>query len=91
MTRIILDANLASKLNELGQPVELCDPSGQVVGRFVPRIDLSQWEPMTPEVSEEELDRREQANEKRYTTAKVLAHLEEPVTWPRTLRPAASG
>jgi hypothetical protein len=77
VTQIILDANLTTRLNELGQSAELCDPSGQVIGRFVPRIDLSQWEPITPEVSEEELDRREQANEKRYTTAEVLAHLEK--------------
>jgi hypothetical protein len=40
-------------------------------------IDMSEWEPLTPEVSEEELDRRERSNEKRYTTAEVLAYLEK--------------
>ena len=77
MPQIILDANLASRLNELGWPAELCDPAGQVIGRFVPKIDLSLWEPISPEVSEEDLDRREHANEKRYTTAEVLACLEK--------------
>jgi hypothetical protein len=75
MTQIILDANLATKLHELGQVAELCDPSGRVVGKFVPLIDLSIWKPISPDITEEELDRIEQANEKKYTTAEVLAHL----------------
>ena len=44
MTRVTLDAVASSKLHELGEPVELCDPSGKVLGRFVPAIDLTQWE-----------------------------------------------
>jgi hypothetical protein len=35
---------------------------------------MSEWEPVTPEVSEEELDEREQSTEW-YTTEEVLAHL----------------
>jgi len=75
MAQLILDANLSSKLHEFTLPVDLCDPSGKVLGRFVPLIDLSEWEAVSPEASEEELDRRERANEKRYTTAEVLAFL----------------
>jgi hypothetical protein len=37
---------------------------------------MSEWEQLTPDVSEEDLDRRENANEKTYTTAEVLKHLE---------------
>jgi hypothetical protein len=77
MTQIILDASASSKLYHLTHSVELCDPSGRVLGRFVPLIDMSEWEPLSPDISEEELERREQANEKRYTTAEVLAHLEK--------------
>jgi hypothetical protein len=58
------------------EPVELCDESGKVLGRFIPKIDLSEWEPISPDISEEELRRREQSNEKRYTTAEVIAYLE---------------
>jgi hypothetical protein len=75
--QIILDAGVASKLYDLKQPVELCDPSGRVLGRFVPQIDMSEWEPVSPAASEGELDRREQAGEKRYSTAEVLAYLEK--------------
>jgi hypothetical protein len=77
MTQIVVDLNLATKLHELGKPAEICDPSGRVVGRFVPLIDLSEWEPVSPDISEEELRRRAKSNEKRYTTAEVLAHLEK--------------
>jgi hypothetical protein len=77
MTQIILDAALASKLHALSEVVELCDPSGQVLGRFLPETDLSGWEPVSADVSEEELDRRERAGEKRYTTAEVLSRLEK--------------
>jgi hypothetical protein len=77
MTRVLLDATLRSKLHNLSHPLELCDDSGRVVGRVFPTLDLSQYEPLEPQVSEEELDRREQANERRYTTVEVLAHLEK--------------
>ncbi len=77
MTQIILDEVLRNKLQHLAEPLELCDQSGRVVARVFPMVDLSGYEPREPQVSEEELDRRELANEKRYTTAEVLAHLEK--------------
>jgi hypothetical protein len=77
MTQIIVDANVLQKLDGLTQAVELCDPSGRVLGRFEPKIDLSGWEAVSPPASEEELDRREQADEKEYTTAEVIAYLEK--------------
>ena len=77
VTRITIDADTRSKLLNLTEPLEFCDEEGRVLGRFTPVVDLSEWEPITPEVSEEELDRREQSNEKRYTTAEVLKRLKE--------------
>ena len=67
MTRITLDASSSSQLHGVVRPVELCDPSGKVLGRFVPLIDLSEWEPLSPDISEEELDRRANSKERRYT------------------------
>jgi hypothetical protein len=77
MPKITLDATLSGKLQELAEVAELCDPSGRVIGRFIPLVDMSEWEPVSPDVSEEKLDRRERSNEKRYTTAEVLAYLEK--------------
>jgi hypothetical protein len=77
MTRVIVDDNLRAKLHNLTETLVLCDEGGHVFGHFVPSIDLSQWEPVSPGVSEEELDRRAGANERRYSTADVLAHLSQ--------------
>ena len=77
MTQVILDSNVSIKLQQLGQSVELCDPEGRVLGRFVPLIDLSEWEPVSPDITEEELERRMKSNQKRFTTAEVLARLEK--------------
>ena len=76
MAQITLDSTVAGRLLGITQPVELCDPTGRVLGRFVPLIDQSQWEPVSPDVSEEELDRRAKSSERRYSTAEVLTHLE---------------
>ena len=77
MTQITLDSGLSKQLHALGQTAELCDPSGKVLGRFVPAIDLAEWEPLSPDVSDEELARRARSNEKRYSTAEVLSRLEK--------------
>jgi hypothetical protein len=74
MTQITLDAAAADKLNAIEGIVELCDPSGKVLGRFTPAFNPSEWVPISDDVSEEELDRREQSTEW-YTTEQVVAHL----------------
>jgi hypothetical protein len=74
MTQITIDAALSSQLQRLGQVAELRDPSGKVVGKFVPHIDLSTWEAVTPEPTEEELDAIEQANDWR-PFEEVMDHL----------------
>ncbi len=57
MSQLMVDAVLSSKLGQQFQPVELCDPSGRVLGQFIPKVNLSEWEAVTPEISEEELAR----------------------------------
>ncbi len=76
MTNLILDPGAVSRLQAVNEAVNFCDPTGRVLGRFVPTIDTSQREPLTPEVSDEELDRREREEES-YTTDEVLACLEK--------------
>jgi len=49
MTRVIIDDVLRSKLHNFTEPLELCDASGRVLGRLVPAIDLSDYEPWIPE------------------------------------------
>jgi hypothetical protein len=75
MTRIVIHPGLQSQLQGFTQPVELCDESWRVLGQFTPALDLSLYEPLEPQVSEEELLRRSQSQEKTYTTAEVLSSL----------------
>jgi hypothetical protein len=56
MSRIILDRDTVAKLLAEDGPVEVCDPSGAVVGRFAPQNSSKE-----PRISEEELARREAA------------------------------
>jgi hypothetical protein len=78
MSKIVIDASLRSLLQAVSQPVDLCDETGQVLGRFLPAVDLSsQYEVVEPPISDEELDRLSRSNEKTYTTAEVLAYLEK--------------
>lgn len=77
MTRVIVDNTLLAKLHNLSETLVLCDAAGHVFGHFVPVIDPSEWEPASPGVSEQELDRRARSTEHRYSTAEVLARLDE--------------
>jgi hypothetical protein len=75
MSSITVDAALRDKLSNLLKSVEVRDEAGNVLGYFTPKFDPSKWEETGPEVSEEEMRRREQSNEPRYTTAEVLDYL----------------
>lgn len=77
MSRVIVDEILRSRLHNLSEPLELCDDSGRVLGRVFPAMPLSEYEPCEPRISPEELRRREESHENRYTTVEVLACLEK--------------
>ena len=76
MNRILVDADLKLKLHDFSEPLELCDASGRVVAHVVPVVAITDCEPLTAEISDEELDRRAALRENRYTTRQVLDHLE---------------
>ena len=73
MSTMTLTADLKRQFDKLREPTDLVDELGQAIGRFVPQRDLDS---MTKPASDEELRRRLAANEKRYTTAEVIRHLE---------------
>ena len=73
MTNIFLDANLHSKLLNLNQPLEICDETGRVLGRFTPVADLPNSNGIQPQLTEDQLLQR--AQEPGYSTAEVLAYL----------------
>jgi hypothetical protein len=75
MSQIIVDAAMRMKLTNLSRSVDLCDESGIVIARLVPVLDQSQFEPVEPIISAEELQRRRQ--EPDFSTAEVIAFLEK--------------
>jgi hypothetical protein len=74
MTRITLDEPLKSRLDNLIEPVEFCDQSGRVLGRYFPTFEPADYEPLDPQVSNDEL-RRRKASPEWYSTAELLNHL----------------
>ena len=76
MTQIVVDAVLREKLNDLTESLELCDESGQVLATLTPAFDPADAERARPQLSEEELQRREQ-EVGGYSLAEVLTHLEK--------------
>jgi hypothetical protein len=77
MSKIVVESALRKEFQKVYYPVEVCDETGHVIGRFYPSLDLSEYELISPEISDEEMERRLNSNEKRYTTAEVLAFLEK--------------
>ena len=76
MTRIFVDAATQARLGGLEEFLEFCDESGRVLGRFAPSGKPVPDQKLEPQISEEEIRRREKSTERRWTTAEVLAHLE---------------
>jgi hypothetical protein len=75
MTRIEIDPALGQRLHQVTEPVELCDESGAVLGRFVPAVDMGRFEPVTPDLTLLAMEQRRQSTEW-FSTAEVLRHLE---------------
>lgn len=74
MSRVILLPDVIQKLMAECQPVEVCTPSGKMVGKFVPVSDPSLYD-LTPKISEEEIRSRLGFKEGR-SLAEILADLE---------------
>jgi hypothetical protein len=58
MNRMVLDPLMVEKLRGVFDQLELCDTSGNVLGRFIPRSKSVQHPEMEPQISEEETQRR---------------------------------
>jgi hypothetical protein len=77
MNKIILDPTVLTSLGNLDHFAELCDRSGRTLGYFTPAADHDLYAAAEiPPINEGELQRRE-TEERTYTTAEVLDHLEK--------------
>jgi CRISPR/Cas system-associated endonuclease Cas1 len=76
MSKVTVDTALLNKLRDLEGPVELCDQAGHILGQFFPKLDATKHN-LKPQISEEEIQRRKNSEDKTYATAEVLARLEK--------------
>jgi hypothetical protein len=70
--KIVLDDKLHEKLVDQMHPLEIVDAAGNVLGRYVP--DLSGYEGLEDDITEEELQRREKETGGR-TLAEIMEDL----------------
>ena len=80
MKRIIVDDELRKTLLDFSEDIELVDEAGRILARVqrsTPWLDPDEWEPLTPEISAEEIQRRLESGEPTYSTEEVLAKLRQ--------------
>ena len=75
MDRMVIDAALAAKFQQLDGPTELVDAAGYVVAVVEPRVDPALYDLIEDEFTPEEIERRCQPGRKTYTTEELIAKL----------------
>ena len=75
MNRMVIDAALAAKFQQLDGPTELVDAAGYVVAVVEPRVDPALYDLVGEDLSPEEIDRRCQPGRKTYTAEELIAKL----------------
>jgi hypothetical protein len=60
MSAVTVNPATQAQLSSVYQVVALTDAQGRILGHFIPAIDPEIRKAMEPDISEEELDRREQ-------------------------------
>ncbi len=76
MNRIIIDDVIRSRLGDLRLPSELQDESGRVLAYLTPAADAAVYAELDPQISEDELDRREKESRGR-PLSEILSDLEK--------------
>jgi hypothetical protein len=74
MTRVTVDAQLQQLFLNFTKPLELCDESGSLLGKFIPampQITEDDWIDLTPDLTDEELEEEIDSGEG-YSTQEVI-------------------
>ena len=75
MNKIFVDPNTGTQLSGLQASVELCDPSGRIIGWFQPAVSSENYTGLEPPFSKDELRTADQEQGGR-TLDELLADLE---------------
>jgi hypothetical protein len=76
MTQVVLDDATLEKLAQVTTTVDLCDRKGRVFGQFTPSAKPSRYVGREPDITKEELQRREREGGGR-TLAEIMRDLEK--------------
>jgi hypothetical protein len=76
MTKVVVDATMRARLNNLADLLQVCDESGRVLGYFHPIAAPDPVAPVQSPVPEEELERRRRQRTGRALTD-ILKGLQE--------------
>jgi hypothetical protein len=74
MTRVTVDTQFQQLVSNCTAPLELCDASGSILGRFIPAmppIVEEDWIDLTPDLTDEELEAEIDAGEG-YSTQELI-------------------
>jgi hypothetical protein len=70
MQKLVIESQLLSLLGQVDRRLELCDPTGQTIGYFVPAVlhgpEMYLW--AKAQIADDELDRRKHEPDGRSTT-----------------------
>lgn len=80
MTRVTVDAEMRKVLLDFTKPLELCDESGSLVGKFIPampRIVQDDWIDLTSDISDEEIKREIESGDEGYSTGELIAEIKK--------------
>jgi hypothetical protein len=79
MTRVTVDKEMRKVLLNFTKPLELCDESGSILGKLIPaKPDITEddWIDLTPELTDEELEKEIDSGEG-YSTQELIAEIKK--------------
>jgi hypothetical protein len=80
MTRVMVNADVQKVLLNFTKPLELCDESGSILGKlipFKPDIAADDWIDLTPDETDEEIQRAIDSGEETYSTQDLIDQIKK--------------
>jgi hypothetical protein len=80
MTRVIIDPEVRKVLLNFTKPLDLCDESGSILGKLIPTkpiTDTDDWIDLTPDETDEEIQRAIDSGEETYSTDELIGQIKK--------------
>ncbi|HJQ81003.1 MAG TPA: hypothetical protein VJ828_13670 [Lacipirellulaceae bacterium] len=80
MTRVTIDEEIRKVLLNFTKPLELCDETGSILGKLIPTkpdVAADDWIDLTPDETDEEIDRAIDSGEETYSTHDLIDQIKK--------------